>query len=209
MKVSGIAGICAVASILAAGPASAELRVLTITGVAGTNGGLSDPAGLFGPQDDIAGEQFVIQMFFDSAAVAESSDLVFHLGQLTPETDSTVTPLHSTLTIRGITVDSLSSGLIDINHTTFSQYIVGGFGFGDFIGVPQDAVKTSFNDDAFYNSWDGVNTVDLNLGGTYAPSTLDTLRIASAVPEPETWAFMIFGLFGAGSWLRRRQLQIA
>jgi len=207
MKLSGIAGLCAVVSILAAGPASAELRVLTITGVAGTNGGISDPDGLFGPQDDITGEHFVVQMFFDSASVAETSDLIGHLGQLTPETDSMVTPIHNTLTIRGITVDSLGPGLIDINHTTFSQYIVGFFGFGKFLGVPLTAVQTSLNEDAYYDSWDNVNSVDFQFGGTYTPSTLDTLRISSAVPEPETWAFMIFGIFGVGSLLRDRRLK--
>jgi len=118
----------------------------------------------------------------------------------------------------GLTHDLLATGSDESGQaagtligTDFGTWTQDGFSapFGALVGKIGSTYRilgTSFNGTA----WDSGQLV-LYYWDSFNPDNTDavTVDIASAIPEPATWAFMVTGLGMAGAMLRRRRAAFA
>lgn len=198
------AALAAVASLALAAPAGAAVMVATYSGP--TNG-FYDTSGTFGFANDGGG---------GTTSFGWSATFVFDpsVGYAKPFIDETSTGgISASFTLGGYTINLAGTGTANRNfsqpysafentQTDGTTYLQIRAGFPAVTPVP--SLFTEFPDYINYDGSGGSGNLlrGAGFGGTLIVTGIDIRALP--VPEPTSWALLIFGFGGVGAVLRRR-----
>jgi hypothetical protein len=175
------------------------------TATAGYNIYLTDmDSNLYGAIQQTGGDAVgaFANVYFDlNPTVGDGSDLGFEIGS------SGVTAF-----IPGKNGDPGFSTVLDPSLFGFASVTSGGLTTVEF-SLSNSLFTQAIAGLAYYDGQTFEPTVDLRLsqslsysvagGDTYGPARLGAIAVGSAVPEPATWAMMLFGFGAVGFSMRR------
>lgn len=174
--------LSAIASVALASPAYATIEVSAPTNVGCASGPLAPPA------DKCAGYYDNNQFSMANVAQQQSAiDLLLGAGNYTVDWNA--------LTGAGLVVSG--SDLTALNN------LLAGAGGQVLLGLHWGNVPGAAGNVSAFYLWDNATAGSIHLTDTQGYSNAVLYRSTGAVPEPATWAMMLFGFGGIGMAMRR------
>jgi hypothetical protein len=174
--------LSAIASVALASPAYATIAVSAPTNVGCASGPLAPPA------DKCAGYYDNNQFSMANVAQQQSAiDLLLGAGNYTVDWNA--------LTGAGLVVSG--SDLTALNN------LLAGAGGQVLLGLHWGNVPGAAGNVSAFYLWDNATAGSIHLTDTQGYSNAVLYRSTGAVPEPATWAMMLFGFGGIGMAMRR------
>lgn len=221
MKLKSLA-VCAAASLgmVLAGPAAATVLLATYQG--SVTSGFDHTGTFISPGTDLAGYAFTANITFDTALGSRMTNTFGQdvllggsdYGFISPVTDAALTINGHTVHFGSNTVGGVVASPVQGMYSVYAYNYVVGYGSQlaieahispsvATVDTPFTAAVTSCQCD-FVAAPDTARSVDeyFYLGELSATSL--TVSVVDGVPEPSTWALMIFGFGLVGGSLRRR-----
>jgi hypothetical protein len=239
MKTLRPAGFAAAATLALTAPASASVMLATYGGILRTQVDDAIAAPAFGVTGgSLQGQRYSLVFRYDTALGEITSDINFLTRIGGPARSTAPTPvLGATMTINGVSKSITGSnfGMIifatgndgfgqrichhasepippappgpDANPLNMASCLLVGGAMPESFDSPFEGVSSS------QSAFLAVNLLTDDGVGFRISGSSDRLSIvnldSAAVPEPDTWAIMILGLFGTGAILRRRTARVS